>query len=132
MDPLRVNVEYSLYESPNPDKDDFIGEVHQEWMAEYFLCPSYQSFLSPGPLREGWGFDESALRDRTMQFLAHLESVHRGTDDVVLLASHQYTIHSLLSLATGEEPSSMNFPQGEVAELDWQAALELSNVPTSA
>lgn len=120
-EPVLVNVDYGLYESPNPDQDGFIGEPPAGWEVKYHLNPSYCSSLSPDELRKGWGFGDT-LQDRTRRFLCHIRGLHHGTEDCVLLASHQYTIHSLISLTTGQDPSTMNFPQGEIAELEWWEA----------
>ena len=132
-EPLHVNIEYSLYESPNPDGKGYVGQVHRDWNDTYFIQPDYVSFLDPDELLGDWGFGES-ISERTARFLAHLKRTHEGTDARILLASHQYTIHSLLSLTTGQDVDSMNFPQGEVAELEWWAAdlPELEECTTSA
>mmetsp|Transcript_215 Transcript_215/g.701 ORF Transcript_215/g.701 Transcript_215/m.701 type:complete len:241 (-) Transcript_215:48-770(-) len=121
LKPLHVNVEYSLYESPNPDGMGFVGEVHEDWMEHFFIQREYVSFLDPDKLQGDWGFGDS-LPERTARFLAHLRDIHGSSEDRILLASHQYTIHSLLSLTTGRDIDTMNFPQGEVAELEWWAA----------
>jgi len=121
--PLLLNVDYSLYESPNPDPAGAIGEVNPDWVDEFFIDSSYRSFLPASRLASGWGFNET-LPERAAAFLAHLAELHGDDPEArVLLASHQYTIHSLMSLATGQDVKEMNFPQGKVAELDWQQAL---------
>jgi broad specificity phosphatase PhoE len=120
--PPLLNVDYSLYESPNPDHTGAIGELHPDWAHQFHISPTYASFTPPSRLQDGWGFGDS-LPERTASFLAHLVELHGDDPEArVLLASHQYTIHSLMSLTTGQDVQGMNFPQGEVAELEWRNA----------
>lgn len=121
---------HSLYESPNPDPEGAIGELHPDWLEEFHVAADYESFVPPSRLASGWGFNDT-LPERTAAFLAHLAELHGDDPHArVLLASHQYTIHSLMSLTTGQDVKDMNFPQGEVAELEWQrAALTTAAAP---
>eukprot|EP00191_Tetraselmis_sp_GSL018_P010067 CAMPEP_0177615854 /NCGR_PEP_ID=MMETSP0419_2-20121207/23751_1 /TAXON_ID=582737 /ORGANISM="Tetraselmis sp., Strain GSL018" /LENGTH=206 /DNA_ID=CAMNT_0019113687 /DNA_START=612 /DNA_END=1229 /DNA_ORIENTATION=+ len=116
--PISVNVEYSLYESPNPDGPGFVGEPLDGWAEEFFLKGDYVPYLAPEKLKGEWGFGRT-LSERTSSFLAHLRDQYGQSNERILLVSHQYTIHSLLSLTTGQEVSELDFPQGEIAELEW-------------
>ena len=68
------------------------------------------------------------VHTRTSNFLKYVAEQHRCSgkiDEVVLLASHQTTVHSLLHQCNSIPMEELNFEQGDVAELQWKNVVQL-------
>jgi len=66
---------------------------------------------------------ESDVHARTRGLVTRLAGAH-GEGDVLLLAAHQTTVHSLLHQASGIPMACLNVPMGSLLELRWRDVVE--------
>lgn len=132
-------MDYSLYEHPNPDNGE-TKEMLPAWYKEFPVDTSYTSYLNPSDLPE-LNINMDSVHKRTTAFVKHLMEKHgfsskdeeSDADEVVLLASHQTVVHSLIYQCNDVRMEDLDFQQGDVAELDLKQFNEIHmNISASA
>lgn len=114
-------VEWCLSEHPEPN-DTPPTEIPDEWHDEFSIESTHVPFMTA---------EEAHAKNRTIEqvfsrladFVELLSKVH-DEGDVVLLATHQTSVHALLSMASGIPVDCMDVPMGKIVELDWHGVIK--------
>lgn len=114
-------VEWCLSEHPEPN-DTPPTEIPDEWHDEFSIESTHVPFMTA---------EEAHAKNRTIEqvfnrladFVELLSKIH-DEGDVVLLATHQTSVHALLSMASGIPVDCMDVPMGKIVELDWHGVIK--------
>ena len=114
-------VEWCLSEHPEPN-DTPPTEIPDEWHDEFSIESTHVPLMTA---------EEAHAKNRTIEqvfnrladFVELLSKVH-DEGDVVLLATHQTSVHALLSMASGIPVDCMDVPMGKMVELDWHGVIK--------
>ena len=114
-------VEWCLSEHPEPN-DTPPTEIPDEFYEEFHIEETYTPFMTAEKAHRLNG-DIEQVQSRLCDFVELLSRTH-DDGDVVLLATHQTSVHALLSMASGIPIDCMDVPMGKVVELDWHGVLK--------
>jgi broad specificity phosphatase PhoE len=115
---LKAHVDWALYEHPEPNPEP-ITALPDDFHALFPIEKTYEPFV-PGPAIAARNRDFDDVHARIREFVRKLSETH-GEGDVLLLATHQTSVHSLLHQQSGIPMDCLNVPMGTVLELDWRA-----------
>lgn len=114
-------VEWCLSEHPEPN-DTPPTEIPDEYYDLFDIEETYTPFMTPEKAHAFNG-DIEQVQQRLADFVELLSKTH-DDGDVVLLATHQTSVHALLSMASGIPIDCMDVPMGKVVELDWHGVVK--------
>jgi len=114
-------VEWCLSEHPEPN-DTPPTEIPDEYYDLFDIEETYTPFMTPEKAHALNG-DIEQVQQRLADFVELLSKTH-DDGDVVLLATHQTSVHALLSMASGIPIDCMDVPMGKVVELDWHGVVK--------
>ena len=115
---LKANVDWALYEHPEPNPEP-ITALPDDFHALFPIEKTYEPSV-PGPAIAARNRDFDDVHTRIREFVRKLSETH-GEGDILLLATHQTSVHSLLHQQSGIPMDCLNVPMGTVLELDWRA-----------
>ena len=114
---LRASVDWALYEHPEPNPAP-VTAIPAEFHSTFAIDADYVPFVSGDEIAARNGSFED-VHERLREFIGHLAETH-GDGDVLLLATHQTSVHSLVHQMSGAAMESLDVPMGAVLELDWR------------
>lgn len=118
---VKTRVDWCLSEHPEPN-DVPPTEIPVEFYEEFDIDMTYKSFMTAEEAHAN-NFTVRQVESRLAAFVELLSKVH-GKGDVVLLATHQTSVHALLSMASGIPLDCFGVPMGRIVELDWHGVLK--------
>ena len=93
---MKINLEYSLYESLTDDLDGSnIRDIDQNIYCYNRVNHNYQSFLKKDELNYGELYDD--IKDRTRNYLEWIKDNDELKNDNILLVTHMTTLNSILN-----------------------------------
>jgi broad specificity phosphatase PhoE len=114
---LRASVDWALYEHPEPNPAP-VTAIPAEFHSTFAIDADYVPFVSGDEIAaRNRSFED--VHERLRKFVGHLAETH-GDGDVLLLATHQTSVHSLVHQMSGAAMESLDVPMGAVLELDWR------------
>lgn len=114
-------VEWCLSEHPEPN-DTPPTKIPDEWHEDFSIESTHTPFMTAEEAHKKNGTIEQVFR-RLADFVELLSKIH-DEGDVVLLATHQTSVHALLSMASGIPVDCMDVPMGKIVELDWHGVIK--------
>lgn len=114
---LKAHVDWALYEHPEPNAEP-ITAIPEDFHADFAIEPSYEPHVG-GDGIAGCNDSLDAVHARIRGLVRRLAESH-GDGDVLLLATHQTSVHSLLHQQSGIPMDCFNVPMGTVVELRWR------------
>jgi len=118
---VQACVEWSLYEHPEPNPEA-ITEIPEKFYELFDIEETYVPFMTAEKAHDKNHTIEQ-VQERLADFVEFTSKVH-SDGDVVLLATHQTSVHALLSMASGIPMDCMNVPMGKIVELDWHGVIK--------
>jgi len=116
-----VMVDWSLYEHPEPNPTP-VSKVPDEFLELFDVDQSYKSYITPEKAH-AMNHSIDDVNTRLANFVEFLSKLH-DKNEVVLLATHQTSVHALLSMASGLPMDCFDVPMGKVVELDWHSVIK--------
>ena len=114
---LKVHVDWALYEHPEPNPAP-VTALPEDFHDIFAIEPDYTPHVGGADIaRVNDSFD--AVHVRVRGLVRRLAESH-GQGDVLLLATHQTSVHSLLHQMSGIPMDCFNVPMGTVLELNWR------------
>lgn len=117
---LRAHVDWALYEHPEPNPEPVVA-IPDDFHADFAIETNYEPHLGGNDIARCNGSFE-AVHKRVRGLVQRLAESH-GDGDVLLLATHQTSVHSLLHQQTGIPMDCFNVPMGTIVELRWRDIL---------
>jgi len=131
---LRAHVDWALYEHPEPNPAPVMA-IPESFHAHFAIEHGYSPFLG-GEGIEGCNAEMEDVHVRTRGLVARLVEDHGGDGGsgngnggggghVLLLATHQSVVHSLLHQSSGGAipMELLNVPMGALVELRWREVI---------
>lgn len=116
-----IKVDWSLYEHPEPNPTP-VSTIPDEFLEEFDIDGSYKSYIDPTKAHS-MNHSVEDVQQRLQNFVEFLSKLHED-GEVVLLATHQTSVHALLSMASGIPMDCFDVPMGKVIELDWHGVIK--------
>lgn len=114
---LKVHVDWALYEHPEPNPEP-VTTLPASFHVDFALAADYQPYLAGAGIAAcNTSLDDVHTRVRGL--LRRLAESH-GDGDVLLLATHQTAVHSLLHQQSGIPMECLSVAMGTVVELRWR------------
>ena len=115
---LKAHVDWALYEHPEPNPEPVVA-LPEYFARDFAVEDAYEPCIRGEEIAvNNQSFDDVHARVRAL--VATLGETH-GEGDVLLLATHQTSVHSMLHQQSGIPMDCLNVPMGTVLELDWRA-----------
>ena len=120
---LKAHVDWALYEHPEPNPEP-VTSIPDDFRDTFSIESSYEPHVG-GEDIAGCNDDFEAVHARVRGLVRRLAESHgESCDEVLLLATHQTSVHSLLHQQSGIPMECLNVPMGTVVELRWREIIK--------
>ena len=116
---LKAHVDWALYEHPEPNPEP-VTAIPDDFTSHFSIESTYEPHVRGDDIAAcNDSFD--AVHARVRGLVRRLAESHGEiSDEVLLLATHQTSVHSLLHQQSGIPMECLNVPMGTVVELKWR------------